>query len=228
MDFRTTRKQHCFRQTMRSSIFSIPIAVVGVTDRMSMLRPLPERKTRVYFSKRAEAERHRQSRAAGATTNAALRAHVIVHAIDARGLVAQPPLGDASRPSPADAVVHWAGAIILQTTFSARRTRFVRIYEGHGGNAISPTTTSRWIVRAARVADELLHHRVLQHPHHTGRAVPRVRVSLTNGLTADLEFRAGYFAAKRSRSCRRPTGSASSKKRSCLRIRSPTSRSPWR
>ena len=52
------------------------------------------------------------------------------------------------------------------------------------------------IVARGRVDDELLHHRLLQYPHRARRKVPPRHVSLTNGMTADLAYRAGYFADK--------------------------------
>ena len=82
------------------NVFNTDRQLSALQTAMSMLRPLPEKKALVYFSTGLRlngTDNHAQLRA---TTNAALRANVSIHAIDARGLVAQAPLGDASRPSP--------------------------------------------------------------------------------------------------------------------------------
>ena len=70
------------------NIFNTDRQLSALQTAMSMLRPLPERKTLVYFSSGLRlngTDNHAQLRA---TTNAALRANVSIHAVDARGLVA--------------------------------------------------------------------------------------------------------------------------------------------
>src|SRR5687767_10705664 len=100
------------------NVFNTDRQLSALQTAMSMLRPLPERKTLVYFSSGLRlngTDNHAQLRA---TTNAALRANVSIHAIDARGLVAQAPLGDASRPSPGGMQIFTGqGALSLANNF---------------------------------------------------------------------------------------------------------------
>ena len=65
-----------------------------------MLRPLPEQKSLIYFASGLRLNGVDNQAQLRATTNAAIRANVALYPIDARGLVAQAPLGDATRPSP--------------------------------------------------------------------------------------------------------------------------------
>ena len=127
------------------NIFNTDRQLSALQTAMSMLRPLPERKTLVYFSSGLRlngTDNHAQLRA---TTNAALRANVSIHAIDARGLVAQPPFGDASRPSPGGMQMFTGqGAINLANNFSERRTRCTPCPRTPAAMRCSTTTISRW------------------------------------------------------------------------------------
>ena len=75
-----------------------------------MLRPLPEQKSLVYFASGLRLNGVDNQAQLRATTNAAIRANVSIFPVDARGLVATAPLGDATRPSPGGiGDVHRAG-----------------------------------------------------------------------------------------------------------------------
>jgi hypothetical protein len=65
-----------------------------------MLRALPEQKTLIYFGSGLRLNGTDNMAQLRATTNAALRANVTINPIDARGLTASAPLGDATRGSP--------------------------------------------------------------------------------------------------------------------------------
>src|SRR6202011_5745937 len=66
----------------------------------TMLRSLPEQKSLVYFASGLRLNGADNQAQLRATTNAAIRANVAIYPVDARGLVAQAPLGDATRASP--------------------------------------------------------------------------------------------------------------------------------
>src|SRR5262249_20061740 len=66
----------------------------------SMLGGLPDQKSLVYFSSGLRLNGTDNQAQLRATTNAALRASVSIFPVDARGLVASAPLGDAAQRSP--------------------------------------------------------------------------------------------------------------------------------
>ena len=72
-----------------------------------------------------------------ATVNAALRANVVVHTIDARGLVAQAPLGDATRSSPGG-IGTFNGQIANAATANFQRSQdsLYALARGTGGKAM--------------------------------------------------------------------------------------------
>ena len=180
------------------NIFNTDRQLSALQTAMSMLRPLPERKTLVYFSgglRLNGTDNHAQLRA---TTNAALRANVSIHAIDARGLVAQPPLGDASRPSPGGIQMFTGqAAVSLAGSFQRTQDALYALSRDTGGNAMFDYNDLT--LGIARAADSLTSYYIIgyysTHTAPDGR-FRRVRVSLANGMTAEVKYRAGYFADK--------------------------------
>src|SRR5262249_8327668 len=90
---------------------------------VKMLGSLPEKKALVYFASgmsRTGMDNQAQLRA---TTNAAIRSNVAFYPVDARGLVAQAPLGDATKASPRR---RRAGAECTPAVRSAQRKAIFR------------------------------------------------------------------------------------------------------
>ena len=180
------------------NIFNTDRQLSALQTAMSMLRPLPERKTLVYFSSGLRlngTDNHAQLRA---TTNAALRANVSIHAVDARGLVATPPLGDASKASPGGIQMFTGqGMTSLASNFQRTQDTLYALSKDTGGNAMFDYNDLT--LGITRAADSLTSYYIIgyysTHTAPDGR-FRRVRVSLTNGMSADLGFRAGYFADK--------------------------------
>ena len=180
------------------NVFNTDRQLSALQTAMSMLRPLPERKSLVYFSSGLRlngTDNHAQLRA---TTNAALRANVSIHAVDARGLVAQAPLGDASRPSPGGMQMFTGqGALTMATNFQRSQDTLYALSKDTGGSPMFDyNDLSLGITRA--VESMTSYYIIGYYSTHTaadGR-FRRVRVSLANGMTADVQYRSGYFADK--------------------------------
>jgi VWFA-related protein len=180
------------------NVFNTDRQLSALQTAMSMLRPLPERKSLVYFSSGLRlngTDNHAQLRA---TTNAALRANVSIHAIDARGLVAQPPLGDASRPSPGGLQMFTGqGAMTLANNFQRSQDTLYALSKDTGGSPMFDyNDLSLGITRAAESMTS--YYIIGYYSTHTaadGR-FRKVSVSLTNGMSADVQYRSGYFADK--------------------------------
>ena len=180
------------------NVFNTDRQLSALQTAMSMLRPLPERKSLVYFSSGLRlngTDNHAQLRA---TTNAALRANVSIHAIDARGLVAQAPLGDASRPSPGGMQMFTGqAAMTMAGNFQRSQDTLYALSKDTGGSPMFDyNDLSLGITRAAESMTS--YYIIGYYSTHTaadGR-FRRVRVSLANGMTADVQFRSGYFADK--------------------------------
>ena len=143
-----------------------------------MLRPLPEQKTLLYFASGMRLNGTDNQAQLRATVNAAIRANVTLNPIDARGLVATPPLGDATPRSPGG-IGMFTGKLAeaIVTNFQRSQDTLYALAKDTGGKAMFDyNDLSLGIVQAAQAVSELLHHRLLQHaPRHRRQVPPRSR-----------------------------------------------------
>ena len=180
----------------RVQYFQYRSAVVGAADRDVDAAAAARAEVAGVFLERAEAERHRQSRAAARDDERGAAGE----RVDSRGRRAR-PRGDAAarrcvagrhpaacRCSPARA------RSVSPAAFSARRTRCTRLSKDTGGNAMFDyNDLSLGIVRAA---ESLTSYYIIG--YYSTHTAPdgkfrRVRVSLTNGMTADIGFARRLF-----------------------------------
>jgi VWFA-related protein len=164
----------------------------------TMLRGLPEQKSLIYFASGLRLNGVDNQAQLRATTNAAIRANVALHPVDARGLVAQAPLGDASRPSPGG-IGMFTGQLAQNaiTSFQRSQDTLYSLAKDTGGKALFDyNDLAQGIVQAA---DSVTSYYILgyysTHPANDGR-FHRVRVSLAAGVAGELSYRQGYFADK--------------------------------
>jgi VWFA-related protein len=164
----------------------------------TMLRSLPEQKSLVYFASGLRLNGVDNQAQLRATTNAAIRANVAIFPVDARGLVAEAPLGDATRASPGG-IGMFSGQLANAglTSFQRSQDTLYSLAKDTGGKALFDNNDlSLGIVQAAEaVSSYYIIGFYTTHPERDGR-FHRVKISLTGGLAADLTYRQGYFADK--------------------------------
>jgi VWFA-related protein len=164
----------------------------------TMLRAVPEQKSLIYFASGLRLNGVDNQAQLRATTNAAIRANVSLHPIDARGLVAQAPLGDATRPSPGG-VGMFSGQLAMNaiTSFQRSQDTLYSLAKDTGGRALFDyNDLAQGIVEAAdSVASYYLLGYYSTHPANDGK-FHRVRVTLAPGVAGELAYRQGYFADK--------------------------------
>jgi hypothetical protein len=133
-----------------------------------------------------------------ATTNAAIRANVSIFPVDARGLVASAPLGDATRPSPGGvtALTGQAAGNLLGN-FQRSQDTLYSLAKDTGGKAMFDyNDLSMGIVQAAQAVTSYYivgfysNHSALDGKFH------RVKIALAGNISADVTYRQGYFADK--------------------------------
>jgi hypothetical protein len=163
-----------------------------------MLRPLPEQKTLLYFASGLRLNGADNQAQLRATVNAAIRANVTLNPIDARGLVATPPLGDASQAS-RGGIGMFTGALAagVVSNFQRSQDTLYALAKDTGGQAMFDyNDLSLGIQRAAdAVADYYIIGYYSTHIEADGK-YRRVRVTLNGGLQAELTHRQGYYAEK--------------------------------
>ncbi len=168
---------------------------------VGMLRPLPEQKSLVYFASGLALNGVDNQAQLRATTNAALRANVSIFPVDARGLVADAPLGDATRRSPGGLAMfngQQAGQQIAR--FQRSQDTLYSLAKDTGGKAMFDyNDLSMGIVQAA---DSVTSYYILgfysTHVSLDGK-FRRVKITLAataNAANAEITTRAGYYGDK--------------------------------
>ena len=180
------------------NVFNTDRQLAAMQTAVTMLRPFPEQKALIYFGSGLRLNGTDNTAQLRATTNAAIRSNVTIHPVDARGLVATPPLGDATQRSP--------GGQAMFTGATARRDdrqlpavagRAVLAGQGHGRHGdLRQQRSVRGHPARGAVGDQLLHARLLQHPHRGRRQVPPRAVTLAGGREAEIAYRQGYYGDK--------------------------------
>ena len=165
---------------------------------VGMLRPLPDQKSLVYFASGLKLNGVDNQAQLRATTNAALRANVSIFPVDARGLVATPPLGDATKASPGGlAMFNGQTAGTVMTNFQRSQDTLYSLAKDTGGKAMFDyNDLSLGIVQAAQAVTS--YYIVGFYSNHTALdgKFHRVKITLNGGLSADVSYRQGYFADK--------------------------------
>jgi VWFA-related protein len=164
----------------------------------TMLRNLPEEKSLVYFASGLRLNGVDNQAQLRATINAAIRANVSIYPIDARGLVAMAPLGDATQPSPTGlGLLTGQTAQGVMSNFQRSQDTLYSLAKDTGGKALFDNNDlSLGIVQAASaIRSYYIIGFASSHTAQDGR-FHRVKVSLTRDLDATLAYRQGYFADK--------------------------------
>ena len=180
------------------SILNTDRQLSALQTAVGMLRPFPEQKSLVYFASGLRLNGVDNQAQLRATINAAIRSNVSIFAVDARGLVASAPLGDASRPSPGGLGMFTGRLAETQMAgFQRSQDTLYALAKDTGGRALFDyNDLSLGIAQAAEAITS--YYIIGYYSTHTaldGR-FRRVRVALTGGLSAELTHRQGYFADK--------------------------------
>jgi VWFA-related protein len=181
------------------NIFNTDRQLSALQTAVKMLGSLNEKKALMYFAsgmKLSGVDNQAQMRA---TVNSAVKANVALFPIDARGLVAMPPMGDATRGSPGGVQMYSGqGAMAFTNNFQRSQDTMYALAADTGGKALLDVNDLTIGMQNAQKA--LSSYYILGY-YTTNQELDgkfrRVQVSLTNkDLQAKLDFRSGYFAGK--------------------------------
>jgi VWFA-related protein len=133
-----------------------------------------------------------------ATADEAIRDGVTISTIDARGLVAGGPMGDASQGSPGGQSMYTGGsAQAVTTNFQSSQDTLYALAGDTGGKAfLDNNDLSGGIVQAQQaISDYYLLGYYTSNTDPNGK-FRRIRISLANNQEAKLDYRQGYYANK--------------------------------
>jgi len=164
----------------------------------SMLGKLSEKKSLLYFASGLRLNGTNNQAQLHATTNAAIRAGVSFWPIDARGLMAQAPLGDASKGSPGGLAMYTgASAMAAITNIQRSQDTLWTLGADTGGKALLDVNDlSLGIVNAQRAFSSYYIIGYYTSNSNLDGKFRRIKISLRDGLSGDLDYRQGYYAGK--------------------------------
>ena len=180
------------------NIFNTDRQLAALQTAVTMLRAVNEQKSLIYFASGLRLNGMDNQAQLRATINAAIRANVAFFPVDARGLVAQPPLGDASRPSPGGIGMYSGStAMAAMTNFQRSQDTLYALAADTGGKAmLDNNDLAQGIVQAQQAITS--YYVIGYYPTNTALdgKFRRVKIALKEGVSVKLDYRQGYFAGK--------------------------------
>lgn len=180
------------------NIFNTDRQLAALQTAAKMLGQLSEKKSLIYFASGLRLNGVDNQAQLHATIDGAIRAGVSIWPIDARGLVAQAPLGDATRGSQGNIGMYsGAAALAVTTNFQQSQDTLYALAGDTGGKALLDyNDLTKGIVQAQQSVSS---YYILG--HYTSNSVQdgkfrRIKISLTAGEPANLDYRQGYYADK--------------------------------
>jgi VWFA-related protein len=180
------------------NIFNTDRQLAALQTAAKMLGQLSEKKLLIYFASGLRLNGIDNQAQLHATIDAAIRAGVSFWPIDARGLVAGAPLGDATQGSPGNVGMYsGASALAVTTNFQQSQDTLYALAGDTGGKALLDyNDLTKGIVQAQQTVSS---YYILG--YYTSNAAldgkfRRIKISLTGNLSANLDYRQGYYAGK--------------------------------
>ena len=179
------------------NIFNTDRQLSALETTVKMLGQLNEKKALVYFASGLRLNGLANQAQLRATLNAAIRANVSFFPIDARGLVAQAPLGDATRGSSGGVAMYSGGAAgAMAASFSRSQDTLYALASDTGGKALLDfNDLSVGIVEAQKAISS---YYILGY-YTTNTALDgkfrKIEITLKD-LSAKLDYRHGYFGGR--------------------------------
>jgi len=178
------------------NIFNTDRQLAALQTAAKMLGQLSEKKLLVYFASGLRLNGLDNQAQLHATIDAAIRAGVSFWPIDARGLVAQAPLGDATQGSQGN-IGMYSGAAALMGNFQQSQDTLYALAGDTGGKALLDyNDLAKGIVRAQ---DSVSSYYIIG--YYTSITTQdgkfrRIKISLNGNLSVNLDYRQGYYASK--------------------------------
>ena len=180
------------------NIFTTDRQLSALQTAAESLAKLNEKKSLIYFASGLNLNGLDNQAQLHATEQAAIRAGVSFFPIDARGLVANGPMGDAMHGSPGGQAMYTGGSsMALTSRFAQSQDTLYALAGDTGGKALLDyNDLTQGIVQAQRAVSN---YYILGY-YTTNTALNgkfrKIKVTVSPDLAANLDFRQGYFAGK--------------------------------
>lgn len=180
------------------NIFSTDRQLAALQTAAKMLGQLSEKKSLIYFASGLRMHGSDNQAQLRATVNAAIRSGVSFWPVDARGLVAEAPMGDATRGSQGGLAMYTGGAAMsAMSNFQRSQDSLWSLAADTGGKAmLDNNDLAAGIVQAQK---SIPSYYIIG--YYTSNAAldgkfRKIKITLNGTLTASLDYRQGYYAGK--------------------------------
>jgi len=180
------------------NIFNTDRQLAALQTATKMLGQLSEKKSLIYFASGMRLNGIDNQAQLHATVDTAIRSGVSIWAIDARGLVASAPLGDATRGSQGGLAMYTGSAALAVTTnFQQSQDTLYGLAADTGGKALLDyNDLSKGIVQAQQsVSSYYILGYYTTNTAQDGK-FRRIKITMNDGSEAKLDYRQGYYAGK--------------------------------
>jgi VWFA-related protein len=180
------------------NIFNTDRKLTALEDAARKLSVYPEKKALIFFSSGVGKTGVENQSQLKATVNAAVRSNVSFYPVDARGLVATAPGGNASDASPSGTgVLTGAHQSSLRASFIDSQETLSTLAADTGGKALLDANDLTLGIRQAQ--QDIRSYYTLG--YYPANAEPdgkyrRLKIQLVHNTQAKLDYRNGYYAAK--------------------------------
>ncbi len=180
------------------NIFNTDRQLSALETAAHMLGRVQEKKSLIYFAGGMRLNGIDNQAQLHATVDEAIRSGVVIWTVDARGLVAGAPLGDATQGSQGNAGMYTgAAALAVTSNFQLSQDTLYALAGDTGGKALLDSNDlDSGIVQAQdSVSDYYILGYYTTDSAKNGR-FRRIKIALAGNETADLDYRQGYYADK--------------------------------
>jgi len=184
------------------NIFNTDRQLSALETAVKMLGSLNEKKALVYFASGMSRNGVDNQAQLQSTINAAIRANVAFYPIDARGLVAQAPLGDATKGSPGGSGMYsGSSARASQSNFQGQQETLTTLAGDTGGKALIDNSDLAMGIQQAQ--KDMSSYYILGYytsndklDGHFRRVKIAIKDQALASRVAKLDYRQGYWAGK--------------------------------
>jgi VWFA-related protein len=180
------------------NVFNTDRQLSALQTAAHMLGRVNEKKSLIYFAGGMRLNGIDNQAQMHATVDEAIRSGVVIWTVDARGLVAGAPLGDATQGSQGNAGMYTgAASLAVNSNFQQSQDTLYALAGDTGGKALLDSNDlDRGIVQAQQaVSDYYILGYYATNTVKNGR-FRRIKITLAGDQPADLDYRQGYYADK--------------------------------
>jgi VWFA-related protein len=184
------------------NIFNTDRQLAALETAVRMLGSLNEKKALVYFASGMTKNGLDNDAQLRATINAAIRSNTAFYTVDARGLVATAPLGDATKSSPGgNGMYTGSSGRAAQSNFAGQQETLFTLAADTGGKALLDNNDLSMGIQQAQ--KDISSYYIIGYYSHNEKLdgqFRKVDIKLKNpalvGKYAPLDYRHGYYAGK--------------------------------